>query len=197
MIEKVSNKVLRFITQNACIDNRLTEVYMYGIEITISTILNIVLTLIASVLVGDILCGLVFLATMIILRSYCGGYHADSYFKCNCVMLCTFLLTYIVCKVSVLYGFSTVSVMLPFYLIGFIPICVFAPVENKNKTLTKEKRKKCHWLSILLYIFIGVGGLLTTYFHSFYGSIIIITLINVSVMILIEIIKQRRSKNED
>lgn len=94
MIEKISTKLLDFVGSNMTIDSELAEIYKYGIEISISTALNILLTMIIAFALGDPLCGIVFLGCMILIRSYCGGYHADSYFKCNCMMIILFSVAY-------------------------------------------------------------------------------------------------------
>ena len=80
--------------------------------------------------------------------------------------------------------------------LGFIPIFAFSPVRNKHKELTEEKYTRCRVISFILYITIGMMGLFLISVCPFYGSIIIVTLTEVSVMILIEIFRQRRKKDE-
>lgn len=74
MIEKISTKLLDFVGSHITIDAELADVYKYGIEISISTTLNILLTMIIAFALGEPLCGLTFLSCMILIRSYCGGY---------------------------------------------------------------------------------------------------------------------------
>lgn len=196
MIEKASQKLLNFVANHTTIDDELADVYKYGIEISISTALNVLLTIILSLVLGDVLCGVVFLVCMVLIRSYCGGYHADSYFKCNLTMIILFSITYCASKALVYFNIAQFYVMASILMLGFIPIYAFSPIKNKHKELTKEKVKRCRVTSIILYIVIGLVGLLLVSVYSFYGSIIIITLAEVSVMILCEIFHQRRKKDE-
>ena len=196
MIERVSLKLLDFVVSHTTIDDDLAEVYKYGIEISISTALNILLTIILSFVLGDVLCGLIFLICMVLIRSYCGGYHADSYFKCNLTMIILFSITYCVSRVLVCFDIARFYIMILVLTLGFIPIFAFSPVRNKHKELTEEKYTRCRVISFILYITIGMMGLFLISVCPFYGSIIIVTLTEVSVMILIEIFRQRRKKDE-
>lgn len=47
-----------------------------------------------------------------------------------------------------------------------------------------------------MYIIMGLIGLVLVSFKSIYGSILIITLVEVAVLIIIEIYRQRRKNNE-
>ena len=58
MIQLLSKKILAFITKNTKIPIDETDVYKYGIEITISSVLNIVLIIILSLLLGNFVSGI-------------------------------------------------------------------------------------------------------------------------------------------
>lgn len=75
MIQLLSKKILAFITRNTKIPIDETDVYKYGIEITISSVLNIVLIIILSLLLGNFVSGICFLFCFILLRQFTGGYH--------------------------------------------------------------------------------------------------------------------------
>lgn len=81
-------------------------------------------------------------------------------------------------------------------MLGFIPVYAFSPVKNKHKELSEKKAKKCRIISFVLYIAMSLIGLYLISINSLYGSIIIVTLMEISVMILYEIYQQRRKKNE-
>ncbi len=196
MIEKISTKLLDFVGSNMTIDSELAEIYKYGIEISISTALNILLTMIIAFALGDPLCGIVFLGCMILIRSYCGGYHADSYFKCNCMMIILFSVAYGIGKTLFYFEIAELHIMSSVLMLGFIPIYAFSPVKNKHKELSEKKAKKCRKISFVLYIAMSSIGLYLISLNSLYGSIIIVTLVEVSVAILIEIYRQRRIDNE-
>ena len=194
MIENVAKQIFKYVKKHTDVNPEFDDIYKYGIEITISTILNISLVIAAALILNEPLRGVVFLGCLIPIRSYCGGYHADSYFKCNCIMVMLFLLSYCV---SNLFWFS---LELPFYVyliiaLGFVwPIVLFAPVKNKNKFLSEAKAQKCKIISIIIYTIFSLFGLLLIIHQIIYGLIVILTLTEVSIMILIEVIRQGRDK---
>ena len=96
MIKIIANWILNLVCKNCDIPNDLREAYQYGIGITISSIFNILLILLTSLLFRDVLSGVIFLLCFISLRTYSGGYHATTYLRCSIV----FLLTYILVEIS-------------------------------------------------------------------------------------------------
>ncbi len=197
MIEKISKKILSFVAAYVPMDEDTTEVYQYGIEISISTALNILITMMIAFIVGDPLCGIIFLICMVLIRSYSGGYHAESYLKCNCTMVVMFSLAFGISKLLVYFNLAEFHIMASALMLAFIPLYAFSPVKNEHKPLSEKKTKKCRIASIVLYIFTGLVGLFGVSIGSLYGSMIIVTLIEVSVMILFETHQQRRKQDED
>lgn len=196
MIKCVSEKILNFMCKNYDIPSNMKEIYQYGVEITISSIFNILLIIIASLVIGDFISGVIFLVCFIFLRSYCGGYHATTYFRCNIV----FLVTY----VSVEVASILLSEVFPpdlwiaevIILLAFLPVLIYAPVKNKHKTLEKRKILKCKMFSAIIYIIAAFLALFLYSHKSIYGMTIIMTLMSIAVMILIEIFMQRRGYHE-
>ncbi len=193
MIEKIAERITQFIHRNADINSEELDVYKYGVEITVSSVFNILLILLCSFVISDILAGFTFLISFIFLRSFTGGYHAKTYFMCNGLFVLTFL---------VVYGTSTLINMfnLPFgvlesvALLNVIPIILFAPVENKRKKLDERNKKNCKIKAIITFVILSVAALALYFFDNKYGAFVIITISAVSVMIVIEIFKKRREK---
>ncbi len=199
MIERISLKIANFIFKNTELDPELFEVYKYGIEITISTLLNIFWIIAASMVLSDVFSGMIFLAVFISLRSFVGGYHAKTYFMCNALFLLTYLLVYYISSIAVVFveeellsRFLTIIILL-----GIIPIIAFAPVQHKNKPLSEKKSRVYRIIGIATFILISITALALHYGGIKYGSFMIITLASISVLILIEILKPGRRKNND
>lgn len=193
MIENIAEKIARFIFRNTASDSEVFDIYKYGIEITISSFFNIVLILLCSFIISDVLAGITFLIGFIFLRSFTGGYHAKTYFMCNGLFVLTFLIVYAIS--------SLLNVMnLPFglleslVLLNCVPVILFAPVENRRKRLTEQKKKHFRIKAIIIYIILSIAALALCFFKSKYGTLVIITISAVSVMIVIEIIRKRRKK---
>jgi len=196
LIEIIAKKIYNYMFLRTEIDPELEDAYRYGIEITISSALNILLVMAISCVLGNPLSGFCFLTCIILLRSFCGGYHANSYVKCNSTMVILFIISYFVWELFTYYKLTDFGLMSALLMLGFLPIYAFAPVENKRKPLSRRKIRKCRVLSISMYILLSLLGLFFISYGVLYGSIIIIALLEVSVLILVEICIQRRCNNE-
>ncbi len=196
MIEIIAKKIYNYMFLRIEIDPELEDAYRYGIEITISSALNILLVMAIATILGNPLSGLCFLTCIILLRTFCGGHHANSYVKCNSTMVILFIISHFVGELFTYYKLTDFHLMSALLMLGFLPIYAFAPVENKRKPLSRRKIRKCRVLSIIIYILLSLLGLFFISYGVLYGSIIIITLLEVSVLILVEICIQRRCNNE-
>ena len=85
MINWLSSLILDFIYGNSDLSSEIKDIYKYGIEITLSSVLNIVLVFGASIIIGDIIAGVMFLLIFVLLSSFTGGYHASTYLRCNSI----------------------------------------------------------------------------------------------------------------
>lgn len=196
MIEQLAQKIYVYMSRHIKIDAELADVYKYGIEITISSALNIFLVMAISLILKSPLSGISHLACLFLLRSFSGGYHANTYFKCNSLMVIFFVISYIGGRLLVYFNLTDFQLTAAVLMLAFLPIYAFAPVKNKHKPLTERKAKRFRMLSIIIYIVLSLLGLYLTFFGYLYGSIIIITLIEISGSVLFEILRQRRNGNE-
>lgn len=193
MIEKVAEKITRFIYRNTISDYEMFDVYKYGTEITISSFFNITLILLFSFIISDILAGIAFLISFIFLRSFTGGYHAKTYFMCNGLFVLTFFIVYAISSVLNTLNLPF-GVLESIVLLNCVPVILFAPVENKRKRFNEQKKKCFKIKAIITFILISVAALALCFFHIKYGTLVIITISTVSFMIVIEILRKRRKK---
>lgn len=196
MIKFISDKLFSYMRNNTDIPDDMVDVYRYGIEITISSILNILLIVSASLLMGHLMYGIVFLLFFIPLRSYCGGYHATTYFRCNMVFLLTYIAVYLSSLYLTEYFNDSIQLAEVLLLLAFLPILIFSPVKNVHKTLSEKTAKKCRILSFIIYIVLALTSMYFCFIKSIYGAIMVMTLVAISVMILVEIFMQRRGYHE-
>ena len=96
MFHAISEKIAEFIIgeNEEQKDNR--EVLIYGIEILISDVVNLIVVLLTGLLFGHILCSLVFFISFAVLREKTGGYHANTHLKCNMVLAINTILVMLV-----------------------------------------------------------------------------------------------------
>lgn len=195
MVCWISSHILNFLLHNLDIRPEMKDAYQYGIEITISSILNIILILSCSLIVGDVPAGLIYLFIFIFLRSFTGGYHATTYFRCNATFVLTFLVTFCFYK-AIVYFEIPFFVSVTIALVNLIPIVVLSPVPNKHKPLAHEQRKRAYKLSIIIALVLSLIGLTLLSINILAGAMMIMTVTMVSVLMIIENILQRSGIHE-
>ena len=189
-MDLVVSGILNFLTEQEAIGkaDEVQDFYRYGIEITISSMLNIVLVLLMGALTGHLLESVIYLAVFIAVRVITGGYHADTYFRCNLLMCSTFIATaFLNDKVC---GYINIWVIVAFVVFEEIIAFVFCPVENKKK----PKFKAMGMIVFLLLDLFG-GAIINKY--QMVGSMILLTNLLIAVLIISAKIKEKRcDKNE-
>lgn len=141
------------------VDYEEREVYVYGIELLLSTITGVLLLIIVSACTGMHFQWFPYLAGFIPLRLLGGGYHAKSHKDC----ILTFTSTYLICIVLIKCCQVDKSSIVFLSLICFLIIIFFSPVEAHNKELSKSRRTTNRTKSLVL-------GLLNTLITVFYAS---------------------------
>ncbi len=193
MINLLTQQLLSFVKANANITEDEIEVYKYGIEITISSLLNIIIILILSLIFNNVISGLCFLFCFILLRQFTGGYHAESYFKCNLALAISYLCVLFAGNFIVKLPLSLVEGLL---IIGLIIVTIFSPVNNKHKPLTAPKKIVCKRISIIIYSSLTVISIVLKSLNNYYWTVIALTLLVVALMIIIEIYLQKEGYHE-
>ena len=192
MIVKLSKLITKVLLNQKSISENDIDIYQYGIEITISSLLNIALIVIVSLITNSLFSGLIFLSTFIILRQFTGGYHAESYFKCNSVLVLTYILVLLLSRLICL-EFRAGCIIL---LLGVLVVIFFTPVYNAHKELSRSEYRKSKKISIILYLLFSVTSIIIFQFNQYYGRVFIFTLGSILILIIIEIFLQRRGFHE-
>ena len=91
MVNKLSKNVAVFFMENDLIQKDEIDIYIYGLQLIISSIIGISIILVAGIIFERFKDSLIFLFIFIIMRQYSGGYHADSYLKCNLFFISIFV----------------------------------------------------------------------------------------------------------
>jgi accessory gene regulator B len=195
MINKLSSLISSKFVEHNIISKSVKDVYRYGIEITISSIIGFVITCLIGLLFRMLMQTMLFYVIFILLRSMTGGYHAKTYLKCNFIfsIITLFIVTFSKAAYEMQISFGILTLL-------FLPsIAIFiwiAPVENVNKPIKAEKR--VYWKSIsivtsvLLYL---LSLLLYKSQHTLEATVIVITIFSVSILCMIPIIQKGGKSN--
>lgn len=190
MINKLSSLISSKFVEHNIISKSVKDVYRYGIEITISSIIGFIITCLIGLLFRMLMQTMLFYVIFILLRSMTGGYHAKTYLKCNFIfsIITLFIVTFSKAAYEMQISFGILTLL-------FLPsIAIFiwiAPVENVNKPIKAEKR--VYWKSIsivtsvLLYL---LSLLLYKSQHTLEATVIVITIFSVSILCMIPIIQK-------
>lgn len=142
LAENLANKICSI---NDITDSQKREIIAYGLEILLSTSVSVLIITILAILLGTFWETILFLLPFMLLRTYSGGYHAQTHFRC-------FLILFIVFCVNLmlnLFNINAVIIVLSALASVFI-ILRFAPVEDKNHPLSKRQKNNNRKVCIIM-----------------------------------------------
>lgn len=133
----LSGKIAESLTNSGIITTEDKELYEYGLHHGLLMIINLLTTVVIGLLFKMVWQSFVFMIAYIPLRTYAGGYHAKTQFRC-------YLLS-IVIMLAALFGIKQIpwtgSIGIGLTLCAIGIILYFSPVEDKNKPLSSMEVK--------------------------------------------------------
>lgn len=170
-----------FIRENI-VSEEQREIYQYGVELVISSLIGLFLILVIGLLSGNFIESVIFYTVFCSTRMFCGGFHAHSHLLCKATFVGAFILVIVIDlvlnNIESFYWFII-------YIYCLIIVCAFAPVENSNKTLTTNDVKRCKSISfILMMIWLTVMFLLYIFGSELY-HIVALTLFFIANLMLL------------
>ncbi len=151
MTELLTEILMQPIIKNGNYETKDKNIIKYGIELMVTSFIGIFWMIIMSFVICKPTAWVFFLLGIAPIRTYAGGFHAKTHFRCYLISTVVFVVSLLVVKASVL-GIKTIFFM---ELFAVVIIVLMAPMEANNKPLkaeTKRKnRKKC-----LIIAFVGL-----------------------------------------
>ena len=185
MIDLLSSKISSKFVEHKIITEDMVDIYKYGVEITISSIIGFILILIIGLIFKSLMQALIFYIIFIILRSFTGGYHASSYLKCNLIFSIVASLVIFFSKAATEVRFST-GIINILFLPALSVFIWLAPIENPNKLIEKKRRIYFKTRSVLAAVILYILSLiLYINNHTFESAIIVTTMFITAVMCMI------------
>ena len=148
MLNKMAVKITDKLVLKKIVSDDMADIYIYGFELLISFFFSTIGVLIIGIILGRFLQTLMFLATFILLRSFTGGYHANTYAVCSIVTFSLFGIVLLLAE----------FVFVPLYLypilglIGTIIMVWQVPIEHPNKKLSDDQKRKYKVISLVLFL---------------------------------------------
>lgn len=195
MLNKCADFCVRLLEKHYSIDCDDRPIYVYGFELLFSTLFSLSSVTLISCLLGHAAYALFFVLFFFTLRLFCGGYHASTYAKCFLITNLTFLST--IAYTEIVLRLDLTPIMPFLFLLAAAVIWIFSPVKNENHPCSEKTFRKNKIISrcliilysavyICVFLFAGSGHIAVNSAWSF---------ISVSIMIIIEKIKQTRTES--
>lgn len=155
--ESISKKLLAL----NLITNSQWTIYNYGIEVLISSIINILTILLCSLFFNTVWHGIIFLIVFVPLRTTLGGYHAKTRIKC---FLISVLLYGAISSLQLILNLPlhSLAIWMLLLLITTTYILLCKPIDNVHHPIKQSIKSKNKTLSLIFIIidfivcFIGI-----------------------------------------
>lgn len=173
MINQMACYIVKKMKRNNVIDEDNMELYIFGIEILLITIIKYLGLFIIALLLGVVKEAITFIIAFSMLRIQAGGVHLKSFWQCFAITnIITFSCIFLVKALPINHTMIYQMIML---VISIILVLVFAPVDTENKPLSELEKKLYKKRSAYVII---IGSIITVslsmVYHSFiiYGNIV-------------------------
>lgn len=138
LIPTIARKMSSFFIRYSVINKEDSELYDYCFEVLISTVINFLFIITASVILGTVYKTCFYLLGFIPLRRYAGGYHAKTHFRCFLTLAGSYSLFL---AVLAIIPSSAITYIIPIIqLFSFLAIWFWAPVGNKNNPISIKSK---------------------------------------------------------
>ena len=159
MIAYLANRIADFIYLNINLPQDERDVYVYGYEIIISSAITFVLLITTGLVFDRLIESIVFFVVFYSLRQRTGGYHADTYFKCNLIFELNVLLVMLLSCLDISIIMQIVANLAAF-LLCLITTIIKAPISNPNKPISSDMKIKHKMWAVVLLVFFELCALI-------------------------------------
>lgn len=154
VIEKMAHNIVEWMIKTKTIRYQEKNVYQYGMEILISTIVNGVILLLLGYLFGKFVQTVVFIGVFIWVKKYIGGYHAPTYRKC----ILSFSFIYLIVLVGQkIFDIEQIGINIKIlWVITTIIVYKITPVIDKNNEIEEDMLPLIRKKGLLNYFFASI-----------------------------------------
>lgn len=196
MLKHLSCTICNHLITNRIIPRQQVEIYQYGFELLISSLLTLCSILLLSCCFRSLHYGLLYLVLSIPLRVSVGGYHASTYTRCYFISNLCFLSCFSASKLITACKLSP-AIWISLLLGSFLFITCNAPIRNRNhpisyRILKKNKRFSVCFLTLCTIIIILLYSRMT---QSELLNFSVLTILSVALLMLPSL--QERGKEHD
>ena len=185
--------ICKHLLEKGVITEELKDVYIYGFDLMFSFLISTTIILTIGLLTHQIFPTIFFLLTFILVRRYTGGYHANTYLKCQ---ICTVSFYLITVALSTYLNVPHYSFII-LEVIGIFIVLIFGPIENPHKPLSKKEKKKHKITGLILFSLLCAIGAIVKPFSDVFGNTFFYTLSLIIILMIIPLLERRKNYEED
>lgn len=168
-MRKISYKVADYFVENDYVDNGDHSKIVYGMEVLKTAVIQLALISATGIIFGDFLLALFFFIGFGLVRTFAGGFHMDTIFKCSSITLVFLLVSMFVSEY--IYYFGNIYIVNTIVIMAsFVLYIRYAPVENYNKSLGVKEKAKFRQRSILVVMVLYIAIVCELLFITSYDS---------------------------
>lgn len=131
MISSAANNITNYLICEKVIKDDDREIYQYGFEQVFSSLLNIATMLLLGIILGKIYQSLVLILSFMALRSYSGGYHANTPLHCYLLTVMSISAALSIMKFITIDRFICLGLL----VLSSVVILLLSPIGSQNKPL--------------------------------------------------------------
>jgi len=163
MITKLSRIIADFLIRQKIVSEEQREIYEYGLELSISSVIGIIIVLAIGFISGKFWESVVFYIVFCFTRLFTGGFHAPNHLLCKVAFTVALLLVltadWLLSGIESYYWFIL-------HLYSLVIVCQFAPIENSDKELSERQKVRrkitaiiamAVWLAVM-FLFRSLGS---------------------------------------
>ena len=195
MFRYIAEDIAFLLIKNKIVDIEKRDECVYGSEVLLLNLSNILTALIISILTKSMLHFVAFMLIFVPLRIFTGGYHSKTSESCYLLTSVIYALTVLCVKLRPeLY--SNIPAIITFAVL-IVPIVLFAPVEHKNNPLTSDECKRNKIISIILIAFDSLIFIALFILSISTATSVMIFMAVDSVLMLIGLLMNRTQKSKN
>lgn len=192
MLHYISQGIVGWQIRNGYLEQKERSIYEYAYELLLNQVINVLVAVLIAMAYGDYITVILFLVCYIPLRSYAGGYHADTNWGCTIVSAVMLIL---LCQMGQQDALWDWKWYLFCYTISGLSVYCWAPVSDQNKPLDGLEHARYQKRSRQLWKIEALIGILLFMAELPYANVIARTHVILSVVLCIGICKNKRSHN--
>lgn len=139
MIEKIINGMIEKQVETKQISKDDINIYSYGYTLVYEVLINVIISIIIGILSHKFIEIILFLGLYIPLRSFCGGWHADKFWKCTVYSSLILVIMVMIDNWWIMY--CQHWIMFGIFCVCFIFIFFSAPIDTETKPISYEEKK--------------------------------------------------------